>query len=48
MIAAGMKVVELQGSARDAYLEKAARVSWERLAKRDSSHLAELRAKFAN
>lgn len=48
MIAAGMKVVELQGEGRAAYLEKAARVSWERLAKRDSSRLNELRAKFAS
>lgn len=47
MVAAGMKVVELQGAARTAYLEKAGRVSWERLAKRDASRLAELRAKFA-
>lgn len=47
MIAAGMKVVELQGAARAAYLDKAARVSWERLAKRDASRLSELRAKFA-
>jgi TRAP-type C4-dicarboxylate transport system substrate-binding protein len=47
MIAAGMKVVALQGAARAAYLDKAARVSWERLAKRDASRLAELRAKFA-
>lgn len=47
MIDAGMKVVELQGAARAAYLEKASRVSWERLAKRDPSRLAELREKFA-
>jgi len=46
MVDAGMKVVELQGKARAAYLEKAARASWERLAKRDPSRLDELRAKF--
>lgn len=47
MVAAGMKVVELQGAGRAAYLEKASRVSWERLAKRDASRITELRAKFA-
>jgi len=47
MIAGGMKVVELSGAARAAYLEKASRVSWERLGKRDPSNVAALRAKFA-
>lgn len=46
LIDEGMKVVELEGAARAAYLDKAERVSWERLAKRDPSRLAELRAKF--
>lgn len=48
MIAGGMKVVELGGSARTTYLEKASRVSWERLAKRDSTYIAALRQKFGN
>jgi TRAP-type C4-dicarboxylate transport system substrate-binding protein len=48
MVDAGMKVVELQGAARAAYLERASRVSWERLAKRDASRIEELRAKFAD
>ena len=47
MIAGGMKVIELTGAARAAYLEKAARVSWERLAKRDSTNVGALRQKFA-
>jgi len=43
-----MKVIELQGAARASYLDKAARISWERLAKRDASRIADLRAKFAS
>ena len=48
MVAAGMKVIELQGAARASYLDKAARISWERLAKRDASRIADLRAKFGS
>jgi TRAP-type transport system periplasmic protein len=48
MIAGGMKVVELTGPARAAYLEKASRVSWERMAKRDPASVAALRQKFGN
>lgn len=48
MLAAGMKVVALTGAAKDAFVNKAAQISWERLAKRDSTHLAALRAKFAD
>jgi TRAP-type transport system periplasmic protein len=48
MIAAGMKVVELTGAARAGFLEKAARVSWERMSKRDPTHIAALREKFGN
>ena len=46
MIDGGMKVVELTGAARTTYLEKAARSSWERMAKRDPTHVAALRQKF--
>lgn len=46
MIAGGMKVVEITGAARDAYLEKASRASWERLQKRDPTSVAALRQKF--
>jgi TRAP-type C4-dicarboxylate transport system substrate-binding protein len=46
MIDGGMKVVELSGAARTAYLEKAARASWERMTKRDPTHVAALREKF--
>ncbi len=46
MIAGGMKVVELSSGARSAFLDKAARVSWERMNKRDPSSIAALRAKF--
>lgn len=46
MIDAGMKVVELTGAARSAYLDKAARSSWERMTKRDPTHVAALRQKF--
>lgn len=48
MIAGGMKVVELTGAARAAYLEKASRVSWERMQKRDPSSVAALRQKFGD
>ena len=48
MIAGGMKVVELTGAARAAYLEKASRVSWERMQKRDPSTVAALRQKFGD
>ena len=46
MIAGGMKVVELSGAARAAFLDKAARISWERMAKRDATNVAVLREKF--
>ena len=46
MIAGGMKVVELTGAARAAFLEKASRISWERMTKRDATHIAALREKF--
>jgi TRAP-type C4-dicarboxylate transport system substrate-binding protein len=46
MIAGGMKVVELTGAARAAFLDKAARVSWDRMQKRDPSSIAALRLKF--
>ncbi len=46
MIDGGMKVVELTGAARAAYLEKATRSSWERMTKRDPTHIAALRQKF--
>lgn len=46
MIDGGMKVVELSGAARAAYLDKAARASWERMTKRDPTHVAALREKF--
>jgi TRAP-type transport system periplasmic protein len=48
MIAGGMKVVELTGAARAAYLEKASRVSWERMQKRDPTSVAALRQKFGD
>lgn len=48
MIAAGMKVVELTGKARQTFLDKAVRSSWERMQKRDPTHIAALRAKFAD
>lgn len=48
MIAGGMKVVELTGAARTAYLEKASRASWERMQKRDPSSVPALRQKFAD
>jgi TRAP-type transport system periplasmic protein len=46
MLAGGMKVVELSGPARAAFLDKAARISWERMSKRDATHIAALREKF--
>ena len=46
MIAGGMKVVELTGAARASFLDKAARISWERMSKRDATHIAALREKF--
>lgn len=46
MIDAGMKVVELTGAGRSAYLDKAARSSWERMSKRDPTFVAALRQKF--
>ncbi len=48
MIAGGMKVVTLTGAARNAFLEKAARISWERMQKRDATHIAVLRQKFGD
>ena len=48
MIAGGMKVLELSGAARAAYLEKAARASWERMQKRDPTSVAALRQKFGD
>ena len=48
LIAKGMKVVELTGEGRRKYEQAAERSSWERLAKRDPSHVAELKAKFGN
>ncbi len=48
MIAGGMKVIELTGAARTAFLEKASRASWERMSKRDPTHIAALREKFGN
>lgn len=48
MIAAGMKVFTLEGAGRAAFLDKAARVSWERMTKRDPSNIAALRAKFGS
>lgn len=48
MIAGGMKVVELTGAARAAFLEKASRVSWERMQKRDPGSVAALRQKFGD
>lgn len=48
MIAAGMKVFELTGSGRAAYLERASRTSWERMQKRDPSSIPALRQRFAN
>jgi TRAP-type C4-dicarboxylate transport system substrate-binding protein len=46
MIAGGMKVVELTGAARAAFLDKATRSSWERMTKRDPAAIAALRQKF--
>jgi TRAP-type C4-dicarboxylate transport system substrate-binding protein len=46
MIAGGMKVVELTGAARTAFLDKASRISWERMAKRDATNIPALREKF--
>lgn len=46
MLDGGMKVVAMTGAAQTAYLEKAARISWERMEKRDPSNAAALRAKF--
>jgi TRAP-type transport system periplasmic protein len=46
MIAGGMKVVALGGAARAAFLDKAARISWERMAKRDATNITALREKF--
>lgn len=46
MIDGGMKVVELTGAARAAYLDKATRSSWDRMTKRDPTHIAALRQKF--
>lgn len=48
MIAGGMKVVPLTGAARAAFLDKAARISWERMQKRDATHIAALRQKFGD
>jgi len=48
MIAAGMKVVEISGAARAAFLDKAARASWERMSKRDPSSIPALRQKFGS
>ncbi len=46
MLDAGQKVVEITGAAKQAFLDKAAKATWERLAKRDMTHLAALREKF--
>ena len=46
MLDAGQKVVEITGAAKQAFLDKASKATWERLAKRDSSSLAALREKF--
>jgi TRAP-type transport system periplasmic protein len=46
LLSGGMKVIELSGAARAAFLDKAARISWERMAKRDATHIAALREKF--
>lgn len=48
MIAKGMKVVALTGEGLRKYNEAAERSSWDRLAKRDSTNLAALKAKFGN
>jgi TRAP-type C4-dicarboxylate transport system substrate-binding protein len=48
MIAAGMKVFELTGAGRAAYLERASRTSWERMQKRDPTNITALRQKFSN
>ncbi|MEO6625555.1 MAG: TRAP transporter substrate-binding protein DctP [Burkholderiaceae bacterium] len=46
LIAKGMKVIELTGEARRKYLEADSRASWERLTKRDPTHVVALRQKF--
>ena len=46
MLAAGQKVIEMTGAAKATFLDKAAKATWERLAKRDPSSLAALREKF--
>ena len=42
----GMKVVEMTGEGRDAFLEAAAKSSWDRMRERDPTHVEELRALF--
>jgi hypothetical protein len=46
MLDAGPKVVELPAAAKQAFLDKAAKATWERIAKRDQTNLAALREKF--
>lgn len=42
----GMKVVEMTGEGRDAFLDAAAKSSWDRMNERDPTHVEELRALF--
>jgi TRAP-type C4-dicarboxylate transport system substrate-binding protein len=48
LVAKGMKVVTLTGEARKRYEEAYAKAGWERLAKRDPTNVAALKAKFAD
>ena len=42
----GMKVVEMTGEGREAFLDAAAKSSWDRMNERDPTHVEELRALF--
>jgi TRAP-type C4-dicarboxylate transport system substrate-binding protein len=46
MIAAGQKVVALEGAGRADYLAKASKASWDRMTKRDPTYVPELRKHF--
>jgi TRAP-type C4-dicarboxylate transport system substrate-binding protein len=46
MIAAGQKVVTLDGAGRAKYLAKASKASWDRMTKRDPTYVAQLRKLF--
>jgi TRAP-type transport system periplasmic protein len=48
MVAKGMKVVELTGEDRQRFLDLQSRVSWDRMTKRDPTHVPALRQKFVD